>query len=164
MVTLERQSNELRMSCVGEYTRKSSNLAHLLHTAYKQISVLGRCWSYEAWKRQGHWPWRAYNLVAKTSMQKTNWQYILDCSLRQKNQQNTEEDCRLSYQGRLLQGGSTWIKLKEQVGFAQAKKKFGSEHFRTKKLAKTQKQEWVDYVLGKITVPIQNQIHDQKPK
>lgn len=39
-----------------------------------------------------------------------------------KSKQNTEENCWLSYYGSLLRKGSTWIKLKEQLGLVQAEK------------------------------------------
>ena len=35
---------------------------------------------------------------------------------------------------------------------------------RTEKLANTQRQEWVDYVLEKVALPIQSQIHDPRHK
>lgn len=66
VVTLKHQASALHMSYVREHAHKSTNIAHSFHTYHKQISVLERCWSYKAWKRQSHWPWRAYNLVAKT--------------------------------------------------------------------------------------------------
>lgn len=63
VVTLKYQANELHMSCVREHTHISTNITHLFHTYYKQISELERCWSCKA--KKGQWPWRAYNLVAK---------------------------------------------------------------------------------------------------
>ena len=35
---------------------------------------------------------------------------------------------------------------------------------RTEKLANTQRKEWVDYVLEKVALPIQSQIHDPRPR
>lgn len=39
VVTLKYQANELHMSCVREHTHISTNITHLFHTYYKQISV-----------------------------------------------------------------------------------------------------------------------------
>lgn len=47
VVTLKHQANELHMSCITEYTHKSTNITHLFHTYYKQMSVLESCWSYK---------------------------------------------------------------------------------------------------------------------
>ena len=47
VLTLKHQANELHMSCVREHAHKSTNITHLFHTYYKQISVLERCWSYK---------------------------------------------------------------------------------------------------------------------
>lgn len=46
----------------------------------------------------------------------------------------------------------------------KGRKKNEGEHLRTKQLIKLQRQEWINYILGRVTLSIQGQIHDPEPR